>query len=106
MREIIKMLEQFRDARDWRKFHTLGELARALSIEAAEVNELFLWGGLPELRHEPTKEHLGDEIADVMIYALNMCTVSGLDPYLIIKDKIKKNALKYPVPGDTDGGQE
>ena len=96
MREIIKQLEKFRDDRDWCKFHTLSELARAISIEAAELNELFLWGGKVG-QAAPDREAMSNEIADVMIYALNMCAVEGLDPYKIIQDKIKKNAEKYPV---------
>ena len=91
MRKIIKQLEQFRDDRNWGKHHTPAELARALSIEAAELNAEFLWGRIP------TDYEVGQEIADVMIYALNICAVMDLDPYEIIQDKIKKNAEKYPV---------
>ncbi len=91
MREIIKQLKKFRDDRDWKQYHTPEALARALSIEASELNAEFLWG------REPTDYEIGREVADVMIYALNICLARGLDPYEIIQDKIKKNAEKYPV---------
>ncbi len=94
MREIIKQLEKFRDDRKWSKHHTPSELARALSIEASELNSEFLWG------RKPTDFEVGQEVADVIIYALNICAVMGLDPYEIIHDKIKKNTEKYPVKNE------
>lgn len=96
MREIIKRLIKFRDDRDWLKFHTSPELARAISIEASELNELFLWGKTAPL------ERVKEEVADVMIFCINLCIVVGLDPIKIINDKIDLNAIKYPVGGSRD----
>lgn len=83
----------FRDARDWEQFHNAKDLALALSIEAAEVNELFLWKQAEEV--DPSK--LKDELADVFAYALLLAHQQGFDVASIIRDKMKKNAEKYPV---------
>ena len=90
MKNILKRLEKFRDDRDWEKYHQPAELARAIGIEAAELNELFLW------TNEPLNSRVKEELADVMIYCLNMCIAKGLDPVEIINDKIDLNAVKYP----------
>lgn len=91
MRKIIDKLRKFRNARDWQKYHTPEALARAIAIEAGELNELFLWG------REPSRSEMSEEIADVMIYCLNLCEAIGIDPLQAMSDKIKKNAEKYPI---------
>lgn len=95
MQEIINRLKKFRDDRKWQKHHTLPELSRALSVEAGELNRLYLWNC--ELQGLPTMEQQTDEIADCLIYALNMCLVLGVNPLEIINKKIDKNEIKYPV---------
>lgn len=87
--EIIK----FRDERDWEQFHNGKDLALALSIEAAELNQLFLWKRAEEVDVEKVKE----ELADVLNYSFLLAHKYGLDVEKIIFDKIKKNASKYPV---------
>lgn len=89
MRKIIERLRKFRDTRNWQKDHKPEALARAVSIEAGELNELFLWG------REPSKGEVSDEVADVMIYCLNLYEVMGIDPTTAINDKIDKNEVKY-----------
>jgi NTP pyrophosphatase (non-canonical NTP hydrolase) len=86
---IIDRLIEFRDARNWQKYHTPEALARAIGIEAGELNELFLWG------REPSKNEAAAEIADVMIFCLNLCDVMGIDPEQAIHEKIDKNEAKY-----------
>jgi NTP pyrophosphatase (non-canonical NTP hydrolase) len=93
MENIIEKLIDFRDARNWAHYHTTPNLAQALSIEAAELQELFLWGW-----NEPTRERIAEELADVLIYALYIAYNEGFDIEEIILDKIKKNAVKYPAP--------
>lgn len=96
MQEVIRALREFRDARDWAQFHDSKNLALALSIEAAELNELFLWTKDHEL--PPTKtEQLREELADVLAYALLLADKHQLDPTQIVLEKIAKNAEKYPV---------
>ena len=91
MEKIIEELIDFKKARGWGRHHTEGELARALMIEVAELNELLLWG------KNAKQERYEEEIADVLIYALNFCIKRKIDPIKAIRDKIKKNALKYPI---------
>lgn len=91
MRKIMEQLIEFRDERNWEKDHIPEELARAIIIEASELNELFLWGNNPSL------SDVADEIADIMIFSLNFCIAKNIDPYVAIERKIKKNAEKYPA---------
>lgn len=94
--DAIQALKVFRDERDWAQFHDSKNLALALSIEAAELNELFLWSKNTELPLE--KQHrLKEELADVLAYALLLADKHGLDPAEIVLDKIQQNAEKYPV---------
>lgn len=94
--EVINALTKFRDERDWEQFHDSKNLAIALSIEAAELNELFLWKQLPESENIP-KEKLKEELADVLSYAFLLAHKHGLNPFELVLDKITKNAEKYPV---------
>jgi len=96
IRELIDLLETFRDERDWAQFHDSKNLALALSIEAAELNELFLWKKDGE-SEAVDKQRLRKELADVFAYALMLAGRHGLDVSQIVKDKIALNAKKYPV---------
>lgn len=91
----------FRDERDWAQFHTPKNLAAALAIEAAELQELMLWRTDAEVEElVSSKAHhgrLSDEAADVLIYALLFCRASGIDPAAAIRFKLRKNAEKYPI---------
>lgn len=92
-RTLIEALRQFRDERDWAQFHNGKDLALALSIEASELLELFLWK--PAEDADPAK--LREELADVFAYALLLADKYGLDVGQIVLDKIEKNRQKYPV---------
>jgi len=94
--ELIDLLEKFRDDRDWSQFHDSKNLALALSIEAAELNELFLWKKDAECEGVD-KQRLKEELADVFAYALMLAGRHGLDISEIVKEKIALNAQKYPV---------
>jgi NTP pyrophosphatase (non-canonical NTP hydrolase) len=96
IRELIDLLETFRDERDWAQFHDSKNLALALSIEAAELNELFLWKKDGE-SEAVDKQRLREELADVFAYALMLAGRHGLDVSQIVKDKIALNAKKYPA---------
>lgn len=91
--EITNALTHFRDERDWAQFHNPKDLAVALSIEAGELLECFLWKAHPEADMEKVKE----ELADVLAFALLLAEHYKLDVKQIVLDKIEKNALKYPV---------
>ena len=92
----LSALLKFRDDRDWKQFHDPKNLATALSIEAAELNEVFLWKTTEESR-EVDLERVKEELADVFAYGLLLANEFGLDPDEIVLEKVKKNAAKYPV---------
>ena len=93
---IIKELIKFRDARNWKQFHNSKDLALAISIEAAELNELFLWKKEDELE-DINKEKLKEELADILAFSFLLAHKHNLNIKDIILDKIKKNDAKYPV---------
>ena len=93
MEEIIKRLKKFRDEREWSQFHNTKDLSLALSIEANELLEVFLWKSADQADIEKVKE----ELADVFAYAFLLADSYGLDVKEIIFDKINKNAEKYPI---------
>lgn len=96
IREIIGHIVAFRNARNWEQFHNPKDLAVALSIEAAELNELFLWKNGEQIG-ETDPGAIADELADVLVYALFLADKFNFDVKEIILNKMKKNALKYPV---------
>lgn len=85
--EIIK----FQKESDWKKFHTPENLAKSISIEAAELLEHFQWG------KEYDIDEVADELADVLNYCILMADALDLDVKEIVLNKMEKNALKYPV---------
>jgi len=91
MDDIKKELLMFQKERDWKKFHTPENLAKSISIEAAELLEHFQW------QKEYDENEVADELADVLIYCLYMADAMDFDVKEIILDKMEKNALKYPV---------
>jgi len=94
--KITQALVDFRDARDWKQFHDSKNLATALSIEIAELNELFLWKDIADSENVD-KERIKEELADVFAYAFLMAEKHGLDVKEIVLEKIKRNGEKYPV---------
>lgn len=95
-REVINQLIKFRDDRDWKQFHDSKNLAAAIGIEAAELNELFLWKTIKE-SEEVDVEKIKEELADVLSFAFLLAEKHGLNPFEIVAEKIKINAEKYPV---------
>lgn len=93
MKELMKEIRQFTEDRDWDQFHNGKDLALALSIEAAELNEAFLWKDAKDVKIEKVKE----ELADVFNYAFLIADKYQLDVREIVMEKLAKNAAKYPV---------
>lgn len=93
---ITDALVTFRNERDWTQFHDTKNLATAISIEAAELNELFLWKTIKE-SEEVNQEKLKEELADVFAFAFLLADKHKLDVKQIVLDKIKLNAEKYPI---------
>jgi dCTP diphosphatase len=97
--DVQRRLEEFRDERDWGQFHTLSNLAAAISVEAGELLELFLWS--PPATEakivEDKRKEIEDELADVVIHCLNFAAAAGIDLLEAVDRKIAENAEKYPV---------
>lgn len=96
------LLRDFRDRRDWDQFHDPKNLAEAISIEAGELQELFLWKNkediVEKIKNDPEfKNEVGEELADVIIFCLNFANATDLDVATIVRDKIEKADKKYPV---------
>lgn len=94
-REILA----FRDARDWQQFHTPRNLAAALAIEAAELQELMLWKTdqeVEELLGGEKHQRVKEELADVLIFALLFAHETGVDPVEAIRGKLERNEERYP----------
>jgi NTP pyrophosphatase (non-canonical NTP hydrolase) len=93
-------LREFAAARDWRQYHTPKNLAMAMIVEAAELVEHFQWA-TPEESLNPAPEKLAeirDEVADTLIYLVELADALDIDLVAAARDKIVKNAVKYPVP--------
>ena len=93
MKELMREIRQFTEERDWDQFHNGKDLALALSIEASELNEAFLWKDAKDVKIEKVKE----ELADVFNYAFLIADKYDLDVREIVMEKLAKNAEKYPV---------
>ncbi|WP_026657774.1 nucleotide pyrophosphohydrolase [Butyrivibrio sp. AC2005] len=90
-KEVKREVVQFTEDRNWDQFHTPENLAKSISIEAAELLECFQWNS------EYDKEAVTEELADVMNYCILMADKIGVDIEDAIISKIRKNAAKYPV---------
>jgi NTP pyrophosphatase (non-canonical NTP hydrolase) len=90
---ITAALLQFRNDRDWDQFHNPKDLALAISVEAGELLEVFLWKTPEEVNPEKVKE----ELADVLAFSFLLAEKYGFDVRQIILDKMERNAQKYPV---------
>lgn len=92
----LAIVNKFRDDRNWRQFHDEKDLAISISIEAAELLELFQWKNSDEVIKN-NKERLEEELADVLIYSLMLADNLDFDVANIIQKKITKNTIKYPI---------
>ena len=96
---LLEQLIQFRRERDWEQFHNPKDIAISLSIEAAELLEWFQWRKDHEIQQmldSDKRGHLEDEIADVAVYLSYLCHDLGIDLNQVVKNKMAKNAAKYP----------
>lgn len=99
MDTLIEKLRVFAKERDWNQFHSPKNLAMALSIEAAELMEIFQWLTQPQSRALDADKHdkLNDEIGDVQIYLTMLADKFGIDPIQAAHAKVEKNRRNYPV---------
>ena len=99
LQKLKYAVKKFRDERDWKQFHTPKNLAMALSVEASELAELFLWDD-NETSFDTAlnkNENLKEEMADVLIYLLSMADVLNVDLSKAVYEKLEKNRSKYPI---------
>lgn len=96
IQSLINTVNEFRDERNWRQYHNPKDLAISISIEAAELLEDFQWINSEKALNE-NNENIREEIADVLIYSLMLCSDLELDVKEIVEEKILKNGKKYPV---------
>ncbi|MGX8237762.1 nucleotide pyrophosphohydrolase [Exiguobacterium undae] len=96
IKALVQKIDDFRDERNWRPHHNPKDLAISLSIEASELLEAFQWRTSEEAWEE-NQENIKEEIADVLIYALTLCSELNVDVEEIVVDKIRKNGIKYKI---------
>ena len=91
LKDLQDMVVRFRNERDWVQFHTPKEVATALAIEAAELQDLFLWD------RRPAEHDVELELGDILVFALSFADVADIDPADAIREALAKAARKYPI---------
>lgn len=99
--ELKEKMADFAKERDWDQFHSPRNLLLALVAEMGELSEIFQWKGevpkgLPDWEEEE-KQHLGEELSDVLLYLIRLSDICGIDLGKAVLRKLELNALKYPV---------
>lgn len=96
IKELSLIINNFHEERNWGQFHNEKDLSLSISLEANELLENFQWKTSEEAVRE-NKEEIAEELADVLIYSITLANKLNLDIAKIIKDKMEKNAIKYPI---------
>ena len=101
--DFVKLREEIRifvAERDWDQFHTPKNLATSISVEAAELLELFQWSrgqkGWDEVADPSIRAKIEEELADILLYLIRFADKAGIDLEAIAERKIASNAMKYP----------
>lgn len=104
IKNLQQRLRDFAAARQWQPYQTPKNLAMAMVVEAAELVEIFQWLTPEESQNldAARREHLGEEIADVLLYLLQIAAHSGVDIEAAVERKLALNARKYPAPAGSD----
>ena len=101
VQDLQKRLRAFAAERDWQPYQTPKNLAMAMVVEAAELVEIFQWLTPEEsqaiAKDTAKQQHVGEEIADVMLYLMQIADYTGVDVQAAVERKLKLNALKYPA---------
>jgi len=97
--DLALRLSQFANERDWEQFHSPKNLASALVVEAAELLEQFQWMTETQSREidEEKRSAVGEEIADVLLYLVQLCTALNINPIEAANKKLKLNEVRYPI---------
>jgi len=97
---VKSLIEKFIQDRDWKKFHTPRNLAESISIESAELLEIFQWTTNDEdwsVMQDESKLKMQEELADILIYCFSLSNAAGIDIVQSLLSKIKRNEAKYPT---------
>jgi NTP pyrophosphatase (non-canonical NTP hydrolase) len=99
LKDLALQLDQFASERDWQQFHSPKNLASALVVEAGELLEHFQWMTEEQSRALPSerRDAVAGEVADVLLYLIQLANALGLDPVEAARAKLELNALRYPV---------
>jgi len=96
IKDLREFVNQFVEERNWKSYHNPRALAEAISIEAAELLECFLFQ--PEGYCPDNLEHLTEEMADIFLYLMSLCNALNLESFSeLVHQKMKKNRIKYPI---------
>lgn len=95
--ELKAEVLRFAREREWEPFHSPKNLSMALAAEAGELMEHFLWLDGPASQERARSEAVADELADIVVYAIEFANVAGIDLSEAIRNKMAKNGVKYPV---------
>lgn len=104
-KETIEQVLKFRDDRNWKQFHNPKDLAISISLEAAELLEVFQWSA-SDVECNSKIDKIKEELADVLNYCILMADTCGLDIDEIVQEKIKRNNVKYPVDKAKDSAKK
>jgi NTP pyrophosphatase (non-canonical NTP hydrolase) len=105
---LRQKIDQFSEVRDWGQYHTPKNLSMAMSVEVSELMEIFQWQSGNETYEslsDKKKEAVRHELADIFIYLMRFCSVTGINPISAAEEKLKLNDAKYPasmVKGKSD----
>ena len=105
-KKLKEALSEFVEQRQWERYHAPKNLAMALSVECSELLEIFQWM-TPEDSYSPqpqTKNHIEEEVGDILIYLTMLAMKFNIDPYSAALDKLEKNRKKYPPPPPQSSG--
>ncbi|MFA6520363.1 MAG: nucleotide pyrophosphohydrolase [Candidatus Paceibacterota bacterium] len=99
IKSLTKLINDFREARDWKQFHNPKDVAISLSLEAGEVLEHFQWKSKEEIEKyiKTNKNEIGDELADVFYWVLLLSDDLNIDIEKALRKKMKENNKKYPI---------
>ena len=99
--QLKQKVQEFVDEREWGKYHNLKNLSMSIAVEAGELMELFQWldesGSIEAMKSREQRTRVKEELADVLMYCLDMANVLNIDVTKAVLEKIRKNQSKYPV---------
>ncbi|MDG4944074.1 nucleotide pyrophosphohydrolase [Staphylococcus agnetis] len=104
-RKIMNEINQFRDDRNWRQYHNEKDLSLSISIEAAELLDLFQWKSSKEVL-DTKQDRIAEELADILIYSYMLADNLNFDINEIIRKKLLENANKYPIDKSKDSNSK